>query len=59
MLRRTTVKPSIRDRFGFWVETLPYLRWLFLRYDGVAPGGRDRYVNRINGHVVVVERTRT
>ena len=41
------------DRFGFWLERWQVLRPLLLKYDGEAPAGR-RYVNRVNGHLVVV-----
>jgi hypothetical protein len=47
---------TLRDQFGFWLErfaVLRPLRPLLLKYDGEAPAGRA-YVNRLNGHVVVI-----
>lgn len=41
----------LRWDLGEWLAA----RWplAVLRYDGVAPSGLGRFVNRINGHVVV------
>ena len=44
---------TLRDRIAFWLERFAILRPVLLRYDGAAPIGA-RYVNRLNGHVVVV-----
>lgn len=48
-----TMNASWRTRFGFWLERWTVLRPLLLRYDGEAPRGK-RYVNRVNGHLVVL-----
>ena len=44
--------PRLWDRVLWWLgehlATVPGV----LRYDGVTPSGRRRYVNRISGHVV-------
>jgi len=48
----------MRDRLAFALERVPAFHPLLLRFDGIAPGGRRRYVNRINGHVVVLDVTR-
>lgn len=45
---------SLKDRIAFRLERFRILRPLLLEKDGLAPGGGKRYVNRINGHVVVV-----
>lgn len=47
------MKESLRMRLGFWLERFPLLRPLLLVYEGEAPTGR-RYLNRVNGHVVVI-----
>lgn len=44
---------SLRDRFAFWAEGVLWLRGFVLVFDGYAPSGRTRYINRINGHVVL------
>jgi hypothetical protein len=41
------------DRFAYWLERFEWLHPALLRYDGVAPGGRSRFENRLNRHVVV------
>lgn len=41
------------DRVAFWLEGFKVLRPLLLRYDGQTPTGGDRYINKLNGHVVV------
>ncbi|AHJ86363.1 hypothetical protein 32HC_85 [Mycobacterium phage 32HC] len=43
----------LRDRIAFWLERFSWLHPILLRYDGAAPNNRARYVNRINGHVIV------
>ena len=43
------------DRFAWWLERFAWLHPLLLAYDGPAPAGR-RYVNRLNGHLVVKEK---
>jgi len=47
------MKADWRTRFGFWLERFAFLERFLFRYDGVAPGGRLRYINRVNGHCVV------
>lgn len=45
---------SWRDRIAYRLERYSWLHWLLVRADGVTPHtGRRRYVNRINGHVLV------
>lgn len=39
---------SWRDRLGMWLQRFTVLDRVLLRYDGIAPDGRRRYVNRIN-----------
>lgn len=50
------VSRSLKDRLiwelGEWLAQTRVSR-LVLRYDGQAPSGRPRYVNRINGHCLV------
>ncbi|QJD53086.1 hypothetical protein SEA_COMPOSTIA_69 [Mycobacterium phage Compostia] len=49
-----------RDRLGFWLERWIFPDWIFgwilYRYDGETPRGDGLYVNRVNGHLVVVDR---
>lgn len=47
------MRPDWRTRLGFWLERHAVVRPLLLRYDGQAPSGAGRYVNRVNGHVVI------
>lgn len=48
------MRPDMRTRFGFWLERFAVLHgWLFI-YDGITPSGFGRYVNRINGHLVMM-----
>lgn len=44
---------GIRERFGLWLERLGWFDSILLRYDGEAPGGRARYVNRVSRHVLI------
>lgn len=44
---------KMRVRFAFWLERFEWVHPVLLRYDGEAPGGRSRYENRLNGHLVV------
>jgi hypothetical protein len=46
------MKGSLRERFGFWLERFRLTRLLVLRHDGYF-GVQARYINRVNGHVVV------
>lgn len=54
------MKPSPRDRLGFFLERFKFLhRWLLERDGEVRYGiyaGQKRYINRINGHVVIKEK---
>jgi hypothetical protein len=46
------VRASRRERFGIWLQRFTWThRWLFV-FDG-EHNGRRRYVNRINGHLVM------
>lgn len=48
------MRGDLRTRLGFWVERFTFLhRWLFV-FDGIAPSGFARAVNRVNGHVVLM-----
>lgn len=47
---------SIRERIGMRLEQCRALRPFILQYDGEAPNGRARYVNRISRHVLVLDR---
>ena len=47
------MKATLRLRIGFWLEKWRVLRPLLLKYDGEAPAG-PMYVNRVNGHLVVI-----
>ncbi|WP_166791387.1 hypothetical protein [Cryobacterium sp. Hh7] len=47
--------PSIKDRFAFWLERFTIIHPLLLKLDGIAPSGKLRYKNRINGHVILKE----
>lgn len=50
------MKATLRERFGMWLERFHILHPWLLRYDGVAPTGL-RFINRVNGHVVVKRAT--
>lgn len=43
----------LRDRIAYWLERFTWLHPILLRYDGETVTYRARYVNRINGHVVI------
>ena len=45
--------PSLKDRLAFWLERFVIVHPLLLKFDGIAPSGNKRYMNRINGHVIV------
>jgi hypothetical protein len=47
------MRAGFRERLGLWLERLGFLDAVLLRYDGEAPRGRRRYVNRVSRHVVV------
>lgn len=50
---------TLRARLGMWLQRFAIThRWL-LAFDGIAPHGRRRYINRINRHVVVLDPTST
>jgi hypothetical protein len=42
----------LRDRIAFWLERFEWIHPILLRFDGIAPSGALRYVNRINGHCI-------
>lgn len=44
----------LRERLGMWLERFTVLHSVLLRYDGLAPSGRKRYVNRVSRHSVVL-----
>jgi len=46
---------SIKDRIAFWLERFPIIHPLLLKLDGIAPNGKKRYKNRINGHLIMKE----
>lgn len=44
----------LRDRIALCLESFTWLHPILFRYDGLTfDGGRLRYVNRLNGHVVI------
>lgn len=47
------MRPRLWDRILWWLGERAAGVPGVLRYDGIAPHGRRRYVNRINGHLVV------
>lgn len=48
------MKESRWFKFGLWLERFPTLHPIIYRWDGPAPTGM-RYINRLNGHVVVMD----
>lgn len=48
------MKTPPKDRIAFYLERFRVLRPLLFRYDNAVVWGGKRYVNRINGHVVIV-----
>lgn len=50
------MKSSLRERIGIRLERYRLLHPFILQYDGEAPNGRARYVNRISRHVLVIDR---
>lgn len=46
------MRGSRRLRFGMWLEQFTWLHWWLFVPDGMY-GTRRRYLNRINGHVVM------
>lgn len=46
------MKGSRRHRFGMWLERFTWLHSWLLELDGEHEG-RRRYVNRVNGHLVM------
>ena len=47
------MKTPLRDRIAFRLERYRAIRPFLLTLDGYGPNGKRRYVNRINGHVVM------
>lgn len=51
------MKDTPWHRFGYFLERIKFLPWFLKKYDGeITFGknrGRGRYVNRINGHLVL------
>ena len=54
------MKSSFRDRLGFFLERFWFAhRWLYEPDGDVTHGtyvGQKRYLNKINGHVVIKEK---